>query len=71
MVVYRAADTPAGKMVDSIRGVKITVGEDIAQDIDMSRQEYIDKMSPDEKKQLEDLRKANAEALKANTSSTS
>src|SRR5208283_179230 len=28
MVVYRAADTPAGKMVDSIRGVKIVAGED-------------------------------------------
>ena len=66
MVVYRAADTPAGKMVDSIRGVKIVVGEDTAQDDDMSRQEYIDKMSPEEKKQLEDLKKANAEALKAN-----
>jgi tetratricopeptide (TPR) repeat protein len=66
MVVYRAADTPAGKMVDSIRGVKITAGEDTAQDVDMSRQEYIDKMSPDEKKQLEDLKKANSEALKAN-----
>jgi tetratricopeptide (TPR) repeat protein len=66
MLVYRAADTPAGKMVDSIRGVKITVGEDLAQDDDMSRQEYIDKMTPDEKKQLEDLRKANADAMKAN-----
>ena len=67
MLVYRAADTPAGKMVDSIRGVKIEVGQDTAQDDDMSRQEYIDKMSPDEKKQLEDLKKANADALKANT----
>jgi tetratricopeptide (TPR) repeat protein len=66
MVVYRAADTPAGKMVDSIRGVKIVTGEDTTQDVDMSRQEYIDKMSADEKKQLEDLKKANAEALKAN-----
>jgi tetratricopeptide (TPR) repeat protein len=66
MVVYRAADTPAGKMVDSIRGVKIVAGQDIAQDIDMSRQEYIDKMTPEEKKQLEDLKKANADALKAN-----
>jgi tetratricopeptide (TPR) repeat protein len=65
-LVYRAPDTPAGKMVDSIRGVKITGGEDLAQDDDMSRQEYIDKMSPEEKKQLEDLRKANSEALKAN-----
>ena len=67
MLVYRAADTPAGKMVNSIRGVKIEVGQDTAQDDDMSRQEYIDKMSPDEKKQLEDLKKANADALKANT----
>jgi hypothetical protein len=66
MLVYRAADTPAGKMVDSIRGVKITAGQDLAQDDDMSRQEYIDKMSPDEKKQLEDLKKANAEAVSAN-----
>ena len=66
MVVYRAADTPAGKMVDSIRGVKIVVGEDTDQDVDMSRQEYIDKMSPEEKKQLEDLKKANAQALQAN-----
>ncbi|MDR3752314.1 MAG: carboxypeptidase-like regulatory domain-containing protein [Terracidiphilus sp.] len=66
MVVYRAADTPAGKMVDSIRGIKIVIGQDIAQDVDMSRQEYIDKMSPEEKKQLEDLKKANAAALQAN-----
>ncbi len=66
-LVYRAADTPEGKMVDSIRGIKITIGEDLAQDDDMSRQEYIDKMTPDEKKQLEDLRKQNAEALKANS----
>lgn len=66
MLVYRAPDTPAGKMVDSIRGVKIVAGEDIEQDDDMSRQEYIDKMSADEKKQLEDLKKTNAEALKAN-----
>ncbi len=67
MLVYRAADTPAGKMVDSIRGIKIVVGVDLAQDDDMSRQEYIDKMTPDEKKQLEDLKKANSEALKANS----
>ena len=66
MLVYRAADTPEGKMVDSIRGIKIVAGVDLAQDDDMSRQEYIDKMTPEEKKQLEDLKKANSEALKAN-----
>jgi len=67
MVIYRASDTPVGKMVDSIRGVKITAGQDTAQDIDMTRQEYVDKMSPEEKKQLEELKKQNAEALKVNS----
>ena len=66
-LVYRAADTPAGQMVDSIRGIKIVAGVDLEQDDDMSRQEYIDKMTPDQKKQLEDLKKENAEALKANS----
>jgi len=66
MVIYRATDTPAGKMADSIRGVKITAGQDTPQDVDMTRQEYVDKMSPEEKKQLEELKKQNAEASKAN-----
>jgi tetratricopeptide (TPR) repeat protein len=66
-LVYRAADTPEGKMVDSIRAIKIVADVDLAQDDDMSRQEYIDAMTPDEKKQLEDLRKQNAEALKSNS----
>jgi tetratricopeptide (TPR) repeat protein len=66
-LVYRAPDTPEGKMVDSIRGVKIVADVDLAQDDDMSRQEYIDAMTPDEKKQLEDLKKQNAEALKSNS----
>jgi tetratricopeptide (TPR) repeat protein len=66
MMVYRASDTPAGKDVDQVRGIKILAGQDLEQNDDMSRQEYIDKMSPDEKKQLEELKKTNAEALKAN-----
>ena len=54
-------------MVDSIRGVKIVADVDLAQDDDMSRQEYIDAMTPDEKKQLDELKKQNAEALKSNS----
>ena len=65
-LVYRAPDTPPGQMVDEIRGIKIVAGVDLAQDDDMSRQEYIDKMTPEQKKQLEDLKKVNADALKAN-----
>jgi len=66
MVIFRAADTAPGKMIDFFRDVKIVAGQDTAQNIDMSRQEYIDKMTPEEKKQLEAIKKANAAALKAN-----
>lgn len=66
MAVYRAPDTPPGKMVDDLPNVTIVAGTDVAADIDMSRQEYIDKMPEDQKKQLEELKKTNAEALKAN-----
>jgi tetratricopeptide (TPR) repeat protein len=66
MVVYRAPDTPPQKIVDSIDKVKIMIGQDTVQDIDMSRKEYIDKMDPAQKKQLEDLRAKNAAAMKAN-----
>lgn len=64
--VYRAPDTPPGKMVDMIRGIRVVEGQDVVADIDMSRQEYIDKLPADQKKALEDLKKQNAEAIKAN-----
>ena len=64
--VYRAADTPVGKMVDMIRGIHVVEGQDVVADIDMSRQEFIDKLPADQKKQLEDLKKQNSEAIKAN-----
>lgn len=65
-LVYRDPNTPAGKQVDSIRAVKIIAGQDLEQNDDMSRAEYIDKMTPEEKKQLEQLRQQNAAAMKAN-----
>lgn len=66
VMIYRAADTPKGQMVDEIKNVKIEPGQTTEQNDDMSRQEYIDKMSPEQKKQLEEVKKANSEALKAN-----
>lgn len=66
MVVFRQPDTPLDKMVDSFENVKVVAGEDIVQDVDMSRKAFIDKLPPDEQKKLEDLRKHNSEALKAN-----
>lgn len=64
--IYRATDTPPGKMVDMIRGIKVVEGEDVLADVDMSRAEYIDKLPAEQKKALEDLKKQNAEAIKAN-----
>lgn len=66
-LIYRAPDTPKGQMVDSIRNVKVLPGEDLEQNIDMSRQEFIDKMTPEQRKTLEEIKKVNAEALKANS----
>lgn len=66
MVVYRAPDTPPGKMVDFIKSVKIDPGQDTLADIDMSRAEYISKLPKEQQQQLEELKKSNAAAMKAN-----
>ena len=65
-LVYRTPDTPKGQMVDEIKNVKIVAGQDVEQNDDMSRQEYIDKMTPEQKKQLEELKKTNSDVMKAN-----
>jgi tetratricopeptide (TPR) repeat protein len=59
-------DTPAGKYVDEVPNVKIVAGQDVAADFDMSRKEYIDKLSPELQKQVEEFKKKNAEAMKSN-----
>lgn len=65
-MIYRTADMPKDKSADQFSGIKVVAGQDTLQDFDMSRKEYIDKMPPDQQKQLEDLRKHNSEAMKAN-----
>ena len=65
-IVYRQPSTPPDKMVDYIDNVKVVVGQDVLQDMDMSRKDFIDKLTPEEKKQLEELKKKNSEAMKAN-----
>jgi tetratricopeptide (TPR) repeat protein len=65
-MVFRQKDTPPDKMVDQVDNVKIEAGQTTSQDDDMSRQAYIDKLPEEEKKQLEEIRKHNSEALKAN-----
>ncbi|MGA2672347.1 MAG: hypothetical protein ABSE99_03885 [Terracidiphilus sp.] len=65
-VVFRQLDTPPDKMVDSIDLVKVVMAEDVEQNIDMSRREFIEKLTPDQKRQLEELKKHNSEAMKTN-----
>jgi tetratricopeptide (TPR) repeat protein len=65
-VVYRSPGTPADKVTDRFDNIKILTGHDVVQDFDMTRKEYVDKLTPEERKQLEELRKKNSEAMKAN-----
>jgi tetratricopeptide (TPR) repeat protein len=65
-VIYRGKGMEKDKEADHYENVKVVAGQDNVQDIDMSRQEYIDKLPEDQKKQLEELRKNNATAMKAN-----
>jgi tetratricopeptide (TPR) repeat protein len=66
MAVYRNPETPADKMVDSFPEVKVTAGGDTTVDFDMSRQEYVSKLTPDQRKQLEQVKSKNAEINKEN-----
>ena len=41
-LILRLPDTAPGKIVDSIDGIKIVAGQDLAQDDDLSRKVYLD-----------------------------
>lgn len=64
-LLYRATDTPEGKVVDYIQAVIILAGKDVAQDVDMTRQEYMDRLSPEQQKQIQAMRAASAAAAAA------
>jgi tetratricopeptide (TPR) repeat protein len=65
-VVFRTAGMPQDKEADHLENIRIEVNQDVAADIDMSRKEYVDALPADQRKQLEDLRKHNSEAMKVN-----
>lgn len=65
-IVYRKADTPKDKVVDQVDNVKVTTGADTAQDIDMSREEYLNKLTPEQRKAVEETKAKNAGILKEN-----
>ncbi len=65
-LIYRTPGMEQDKQADKLENIKVTAGQDIAADIDMSRKEYIDALPAETRKQLEEMRKHNSEALKAN-----
>ena len=65
-LVYRNLDTPKTQRVDQIENVKIVAGQTTEQDDDMGRPAFLKNMTDDQRKQLEELKKHNAAALKAN-----
>jgi tetratricopeptide (TPR) repeat protein len=66
MAIYREADVAVGKITDSFEDVKISLDRDLQLDFDMTRKEFINKLSPAEKKELEELKAKNADAMKSN-----
>jgi tetratricopeptide (TPR) repeat protein len=65
-VTYRQPDTPKDKVVDQIDNVKVVPGQDTLQNLDMSRPDYIAKLTPEQRKALEEAKAKNAAALKEN-----
>jgi len=54
------------KPVDRFENIKIEAGASVAQDFDLSRPDYIKKLSPEEQKQLADMKAKNAGIQKDN-----
>lgn len=66
-VTLREPNTPKGQVIDQYNNVKIVAGQDTTQNIDLSRAAYLKKLSPEQRKKLEELKKENAKILKQNT----
>ena len=65
-LIFRQLDTPPDKQVDHLENVVVTAGQTTEANIDMSRADFVANLPPEEKQKLEELRKKNSEALKAN-----
>lgn len=65
-VTLRETDTPKGQVVDQFTSVKIVAGQDTTQNFDLSRAEYMKKLSPEQRKEVEKVKAENAKILKAN-----
>ncbi len=55
-----------GKPVDQLMNVKVDAGQDAAENFDLTRPEYMAKLTPEQRKQIEDVKAKNSEANKTN-----
>lgn len=55
-----------GKTIDEIPNVKVDAGADLTENFDLSRADYVAKMTPEQRKQMEEVKKHNEGALKDN-----
>jgi hypothetical protein len=65
-VVFRLPTTPKDQVADQLDNVKIVAGQDTETNDDMSRAEYLNKLSPDQRKALEEAKEKNAGIAKEN-----
>jgi tetratricopeptide (TPR) repeat protein len=63
---YFAAVYQDDKSVDYLESVKVAAGANPSVDFDMTRKEYLDKMSPEERKALEDYKAQASKAMNEN-----
>ena len=64
---YLAVVFQDDKSLDYIESLDVKADQDALANFDMTRQAYIDKMTPEEKKSLEEYKKKNADAVAANS----
>ena len=64
--IYRTPGMTPDKQADKLDNVTVVANQDTDVDDDMSRPAYIQTLPEEERKQLEDLKKKNSEAMKAN-----
>lgn len=65
-LIYRDATTPENQQVDHVDNVVVTAGHTTEQNIDMSREDFVKNLPPDQQAKLKELKEKNAGALKAN-----
>jgi hypothetical protein len=66
VTLFQATAGGAVKPVDRFESVKITAGQDTLQDFDLSRPDFIKKLTPEQQKAIEDAKSKNAQINKEN-----